>query len=106
VDIVTRLSALSREPGWDQRPCKGTPLELWYGPGDHTESPAEQRARQRWSKSLCAPCPILEDCRAEELARPASHQHGVRAGMSARQRRDEIRRLRAAARVADTGDAA
>ena len=89
----------TREPaGWVERPCLGTPLELWFGPADGApaESLNERRAREDAAKALCAECPFVPYCLGSELARPIAQQHGIRGGMTARERKAEIRRRRAA----------
>lgn len=73
--------------GWQYRPCLGTPMELWFGPDDESaEELSEQVRREKVAAALCAGCPFGTPCLAAELSRPASHQWGVRGGLTARQR--------------------
>lgn len=82
---------------WQERPCLGTPIELWFGPAEDApaESLAERRARVDAAKALCAECPFTAFCLGSELARPLAHQHGIRGGLTAGERKAEIRRRRA-----------
>jgi WhiB family transcriptional regulator, redox-sensing transcriptional regulator len=81
-------------PGWQARPCLGTPLELWYGPDSDTarESPIERGWRDREALRLCAGCPVQDACLAEELGWGIANQWGVRGGLTAEQRKALIRR--------------
>jgi WhiB family transcriptional regulator, redox-sensing transcriptional regulator len=97
MDSRTRPIDLSQVPGWEHRPCRGTPTALWFGPEGREEALPERTARQEWAKALCRRCPVLAACLAKELEFPITHQHGVRGGMTANERKDEIRRRRAAA---------
>ncbi|GAA1526570.1 hypothetical protein GCM10009678_05060 [Actinomadura kijaniata] len=83
-----------REPAdWNARPCLGTPIELWFGPEDgRRESPEEAAAREEEAKDLCAWCPVVEFCLETELALSPFDQHGIRAGLTADERRALIRR--------------
>ncbi|MGH3502542.1 MAG: WhiB family transcriptional regulator [Nocardioidaceae bacterium] len=98
------MSMMTRVPrGWESRPCLGTSLALWYGPGDGApvrsrESTEQKARRERLAKRVCAGCPFTEFCLADELTRPISHQWGVRGGMTAAERRRLIRDRRTAGR--------
>ena len=83
--------------GWLERPCLGSPEELWFGPADDApaETLGERRARTDVAKAMCADCPFTAFCLASELARPLAHQHGIRGGLTAGERKAEIRRRRA-----------
>lgn len=91
---------LVRDPvGWDDRPCLGTDLHLWYGPGEGEpeECPSERRWREDVAKRVCAACPVIGHCLSIELALPLDDQWGVRGGMTAQERREMIRARRRAA---------
>ncbi|MFD2082552.1 WhiB family transcriptional regulator [Actinopolymorpha cephalotaxi] len=82
---------------WQYRPCLGTPMELWFGPeDDSTEEVGEQVRREKIAADLCAGCPFNAQCLAAELSRPASHQWGVRGGLTARQRKAMVHARRRA----------
>lgn len=89
-------------PNWRDRPCLGTPIALWYGPADDEprETPAQRVWRERRAAQLCATCPFIEVCLADELRRGVANQWGVRGGLTAQQRQTLIRRRRTADRGA------
>lgn len=66
------------QPRWHRdAACSGTPLGWWFpGRGDSTSE----------AKRLCSTCPVRAECLAEALADPEL-DHGVRAGMTAPERR-------------------
>jgi hypothetical protein len=92
-------SPAASRPGWEDRPCLGTDLYLWFGPGEGepAETPTERRWREMVAKGVCTQCPIRAACLADELRRPAAQQWGVRGGLTAGERRKLIRRNRRAA---------
>ncbi|TWP51252.1 WhiB family transcriptional regulator [Lentzea tibetensis] len=97
---------------WEDRPCEGSDLELWFGPADDLpgqlqETPAERRRREGVAKSVCAGCPVMAQCLAQELQHGLGDQWGVRGGLTAAERQDLIRARRAAvAVVADQAEVA
>ncbi|MPY99432.1 MAG: WhiB family transcriptional regulator [Actinophytocola sp.] len=99
-----RLLRLVDEPaGWHtERACLGTDIRLWFGPGEGEadEPRAERDKREGIAKTYCAECPFTAYCLELELAFPAYHQHGVRGGLTADERRAALRQRRAAERRA------
>ncbi len=88
------MSRMASPPrGWGDRPCRGTLIELWFGPpedgpGSYDE-PGDQRVwRERRAKQLCASCPVRGWCLEQELALPVADQWGVRGGMTAAERKE------------------
>ncbi|MEO6088868.1 MAG: WhiB family transcriptional regulator [Umezawaea sp.] len=82
--------------------CVGTAFDLWFGPDCDKESqlretPRERRFRERTAKAVCAECPFVAACLAEELAFGIGEQWGVRGGKTAEERQDLIRARNAAA---------
>jgi hypothetical protein len=93
-------------PGWESRPCAGTDLVLWFGPPEPDEpggylEPRDQRLwREARACAICASCPFLSPCLEAEMRGPAEHMWGVRAGLTAFQRRSLLRRRRRSAAAA------
>jgi hypothetical protein len=79
--------------GWDQRPCLGTDLKLWFGPaeGEPAEKTADRLNREAVAKRVCAGCPFTAFCLDTELVYGPNAQHGVRGGLDADERRNLIR---------------
>lgn len=71
--------------GWRERAaCIGTPPSVFYPErGD--------KATVRQAKAICASCPVLDPCLDDALLEPYDN-HGIRAGMSAKDRQRERRR--------------
>lgn len=101
-----RQFEMAQDPvNWDDRPCLGTDIELWFGPADDMpvhlqETPTERQFRERTAKAVCAECPFVQRCLADELQRGIGEQWGVRGGLTAKERQDQIRRAAAEAEVA------
>lgn len=96
---VMEESALNKLKGWNDRPCLGTDLELWYGPANDLspnlrETRDQAAFRMRAAQAVCAGCPVQAECLESELVRPLYEQHGVRGGKTARQRQALIRERR------------
>ena len=92
-------------PGWESRPCNGVDLVLWYGPpeaddGGYLEPPDQRLWRERRAKAICESCPFRPPCLEAELTLKPQDQWGVRAGLTASQRRGLIRRRKEAAKRA------
>jgi len=104
---MKRFHLMQVPAGWEDRPCLGTDLELWFGASDDTpphlqESTGDKRRRESVAKALCAGCPFVVQCLENELEHGIGGQWGVRGGMTAEERQDLIRnRRRQAAAVAD-----
>lgn len=66
------------EPDWQhEAACRDDPEpDLWFPVG--TEGPARVQARQ--AKTICAGCPVREQCLAYGLGLPASQQTGIWGG--------------------------
>lgn len=97
------LNVVTEPAGWrTKRACLDTDIRLWFGPGEGepAEDHAEQRKRERIAKSYCAECPFTAYCLELELALPSYHQHGIRAGLTADERRAVLRQGRQAERGA------
>ncbi|HEY9556843.1 MAG TPA: WhiB family transcriptional regulator [Acidimicrobiales bacterium] len=71
------LELLDRRPSWQrQAACRGEDPELWFpGRGASTSE----------AKSICAECPVADECKATGL----QEKHGIWGGLSERQRRQE-----------------
>lgn len=101
-----RVAASPNPPEtWTARACAGSDLTLFYGPpedgpGAYDEPVEQRRWRERRAVQVCADCPVLARCLADELALPVQHQHGVRGGMTALERRALLRRQHSAEREA------
>lgn len=81
-----RVARLVRRPGWMARAaCIDHPLDWWFPTRGESAEPA---------KSICAECSVLASCRSWSLDQPASDQHGIAAGLTARQRVRLIRQRR------------
>jgi hypothetical protein len=68
-------------PEWTQRAeCRGLPLNMFFHSGS-----------QRTALSICAECPVMEDCRAavldEERYDDVRYIQGVRGGLTGKERR-------------------
>ncbi|SFE22043.1 Transcription factor WhiB [Actinopolyspora alba] len=81
------LNTTTATTAWEQHAtCAGTPIELWYGPDERPESGHEAYWRRRHAKTLCTQCPVRTQCLADELIQPRADQHGIRGGMTPRER--------------------
>lgn len=104
---MKRFHLMQVPTGWEDRPCLGTDLELWFGASDdnppHLQETAEdKRRRESVAKAKCAECPFVVQCLESELEHGIGGQWGVRGGMTATERQDLIRaRRNQAAAVAD-----
>lgn len=103
VEAIAVNGRAAEPASWLERPCLGTPEALWFGPADDApaESLSERRARTAVAKAVCAECPFTAFCLSSELARPMADQWGIRGGLTAVERKAEIR-FRRAARLAVT----
>lgn len=84
---------------WEDRPCEGTDLELWFGapddmPAELQETSADRQRREAVAKGVCGGCPFVAQCLADELQHGIGEQWGVRGGMTAAERQDLIRARR------------
>lgn len=98
---MRQLRLIDEPAGWrTERPCLGTDIHLWFGPGEGEpdEPRAEQDKRVGIAKTYCAECPFTTYCLELELGLPVYHQHGVRGGLTAAERRALLRRRRAGER--------
>lgn len=88
--------------GWEQRPCQFEDLELFFGPDEDeaAELPAARKAREERARAVCLGCSVRLRCLAWVLQFPEDEQYGVFGGMTAEERKREIRRRRAAAATA------
>lgn len=78
--------------------CQGFPLSLFYG--DEPELDTAREYREARAKEICGRCPMRRGCLDEELARKPYDQHGIRGGLTAAERRAEIKRRSADIRPA------
>lgn len=76
---ITRTQPFSVKP-----PCTETHVDLWFRRDG--EPYGVWLARETQALEICKPCPVRNECLTAELRYPASHQHGVRGGMTARAR--------------------
>lgn len=60
--------------------CAGSDPNEWYPPTSHTPASKAQR-------EMCHGCPVKVACLADALATSPYDDHGIRAGLSAAQRR-------------------
>lgn len=100
---MSRLRVISEPQGWrTKRACVGTDVRLWFPPADdEPPEPLNERYRREGiAKTYCAECPFTAYCLELELALPAYHQHGVRGGLTADERRKLLRERRAGERRA------
>jgi WhiB family redox-sensing transcriptional regulator len=100
---VSEALLTGRTAYWDDRPCEGTDLELWYGPADDIalelrEQTTEKAFRERAAKAVCADCLVRALCLEAELQHGITEQWGVRGGLTAKERQTLIRQRRAAER--------
>ncbi|SES37918.1 Transcription factor WhiB [Lentzea xinjiangensis] len=99
---MKRFHLMEVPTNWEDRPCVGTDLELWFGASDDTpahlrESAEDMRRRESVAKATCAGCPFVVRCLESELEHGIGGQWGVRGGMTAKERQDLIRTRRQAA---------
>ena len=97
--VTTTDGTASSPESWAERACLGSDLVLWYGPpedgpGSYEEADDQRLWRERRAIQICTTCPVIERCLAAELTFPRADQHGVRGGMTARQRRGLLGRRR------------
>lgn len=100
---MSHLRTVNEPAGWrTERACIGTDVRLWFGPGDGEPSEPlnELRRREGIAKTYCAECPFTSFCLELELALPAYHQHGVRGGLTAAERRAVLKGRQCAERRA------
>jgi WhiB family transcriptional regulator, redox-sensing transcriptional regulator len=103
---MKRFRLMEVPAGWEDRPCLGTDLELWFGAPDDNppclqESSEDKQRRESVAKAVCGGCSFRAQCLESELEHGIGGQWGVRGGMTASERQDLIRaRRRQAAAVA------
>lgn len=107
---MKRFHLMEVPAGWEDRPCLGTALELWFGAPDDTpphlqESGEDKQRRESVAKAICGGCPFRAQCLESELEHGICGQWGVRGGMTASERQDLIRTRRQAAVAALVADA-
>lgn len=68
-------------PWMDQAACRGADADLWF---------PERGAHAEAAKATCAACPVRSDCLEYALAN--TERHGIWGGMTAKERRLELRR--------------
>jgi WhiB family transcriptional regulator, redox-sensing transcriptional regulator len=74
---------------WQQgAACTAEHALLFFGPDD--EAPAEQAARERKAKAVCAPCPVRAECLDDAFRNGAGH--GIWGGLNEVERSVEHRR--------------
>lgn len=78
-----------RAPWWERAACRGMPLGLFYGP--EREKAQAKTLREREAVAVCAGCPVIAPCLAQEMAFTACDQYGVFGGISEGARREMIR---------------
>ena len=79
-------------PNWDWQvhaACRGLGDEYFF-PADTNERGRYKQARERAAKSVCATCPVVEECLRWALA--VGEMHGVWGGLTAPERRQMILR--------------
>ena len=83
VSATPSLDRILDRPDWQSRAaCLGAPLSIFF--------PARGES-DRAAKAICATCTVRSECLAEVLAL-GTHEPGVRAGLSGRERRPLISR--------------
>ena len=87
--------AVSR-PTWDedvdwqtQAACRGADANLFFAP-THQETKEERTAREAQAKSVCASCPVREQCLTFALTTRESH--GIWGGLNEGERRHLLER--------------
>lgn len=75
--------------GWqDAAACRGEDIELFFGPDG--ERQPEREVRERKAKSICARCPVRNECLEYALSKP--ERYGIWGGMNEEERASERRR--------------
>ena len=85
---VRRLPA-PRQGDWDWQmdaACRGRDTAIFYHP-ENERGPSRVR-REREAKSICAACPVLENCRRWALV--AREPYGVWGGLSVEERESMV----------------
>lgn len=72
------MSAPEAVPWWTRAACTDVDPDLFYPERGESAQPA---------KMVCARCPVRKPCLADALAMPPGLDEGIRAGLSAKQRR-------------------
>ena len=70
--------------------CLGHPPELWYAVGNGGRG-ADSSGINDEALAICATCPVLAECAADDATLSASETWGVRAQMTEDQRREDKR---------------
>ena len=78
-----QMQALVAEDWMIAAACLGRP-DLFFAP-DNSETRSERRRREAAAKSVCARCPVRNDCLADALA--AEERFGIWGGLTERERR-------------------
>lgn len=63
--------------------CRGK-THLFYGEEVGRSAPARRRQREMVAKSICATCPVVDECLAEAFAR--EDEHGIWGGLTPKER--------------------
>jgi len=87
--------AVSR-PNWDEdidwqteAACRGADANLFFSP-THQETKEEKHAREAQAKSVCASCPVREQCLSFALA--TREPHGIWGGLNEIERKQVMAR--------------
>jgi WhiB family redox-sensing transcriptional regulator len=86
----TTRAAAARQDESGRPACAGVHPEVFYS--YEGEPTGARHDRERVAQAICRSCPIQAACLTSELQNGPYHQHGVRGGMTAEERRAEIRR--------------
>jgi WhiB family transcriptional regulator, redox-sensing transcriptional regulator len=79
------VSASNLDESWELKAaCRGPHTDLFFPP-DHFEKKTEREFRERQAKSICAECPVQEECLKYALR--INEQHGVWGGKNEAERR-------------------
>ena len=83
-------------PNWDEdidwqtrAACRGADANLFFAP-THQETKEERIAREDQAKSVCAVCPVREQCLSFALA--TRETHGIWGGLNESERRRMLER--------------
>jgi len=75
---------------WQKRAaCRGADANLFFAP-THQETKEERLGREAQAKSVCARCPVLEQCLSFALT--TREPHGIWGGMNESERRQALQR--------------
>ncbi|MEV0090392.1 WhiB family transcriptional regulator, partial [Streptomyces sp. NPDC050738] len=78
---------MTDEVDWSQALCCGDDGDRWFNEGKTSD---EAVADSAYAKRQCGFCPIFDDCLVDAMAsedgKPADSRHGIRAGLTGKQR--------------------